>query len=272
MEELQLFENSQFGRIRVIEVNSQPYFVGLDVANALGYVKPRNAISQHVDNEDALKQGVPDNQGLIQETTLINESGVYALVFGSKLPTAKAFKRWVTSEILPSIRKTGSYSIQHQIPQSFSEALMLAAKQAKQIEEQQRQIDHKNGEISTLRSENAELQVQSEYARVILQNKSTALVTQIAQDYGMSAVKFNAMLRDMGIQRKVRSQWILTAPYIGKGYVQSSSFGFNHSDGTPDVSMTTEWTQRGRLFLYTELKRHGVLPLIESQAIIKFKN
>lgn len=159
-----------------------------------------------------------------------------------------------------------------QIPQSFSEALLLAAKQAKQIEEQQRQIDHKNGEISTLRSENAELQVQSQYARVILQNKSTALVTQIAQDYGMSAVKFNAMLRDMGIQRKVRSQWILTAPYIGKGYVQSSSFGFNHSDGTPDVSMTTEWTQRGRLFLYAELKRHGVLPLIESQAIIKFKN
>lgn len=110
MSEIQIFNNPQFGQIRTLEVNNQPYFVGNDVALALGYAKPRNAISQHVDNEDALKQGVPDNQGFIQETTLINESGVYALIFGSKLPKAKAFKRWVTSEVLPSIRKTGSYS------------------------------------------------------------------------------------------------------------------------------------------------------------------
>lgn len=110
MSEVQIFNNPQFGQIRTLEVNNQPYFVGNDVALVLGYAKPRNAISQHVDNEDALKQGVPDNQGFIQETTLINESGVYALIFGSKLPKAKAFKRWVTSEVLPSIRKTGSYS------------------------------------------------------------------------------------------------------------------------------------------------------------------
>lgn len=110
MSEVQIFNKPQFGQIRTLEVNNQPYFVGNDVALALGYAKPRNAISQHVDNEDALKQGVPDNQGFIQETTLINESGVYALIFGSKLPKAKAFKRWVTSEVLPSIRKTGSYS------------------------------------------------------------------------------------------------------------------------------------------------------------------
>lgn len=85
--------------------------MGKDVAASLGYTKTRNAISQHVDNEDALKQGVPDNQGFIQETILINESGMYALIFGSKLPTAKAFKRWVTNEVLPSIRRTGGYSV-----------------------------------------------------------------------------------------------------------------------------------------------------------------
>ena len=106
---VQIFSNPQFGNVRTLEINNAPYFVGNDVATCLGYAKPRNAISQHVDNEDALKWGVPDNQGFIQETVVINESGVYSLVFGSKLPTAKDFKRWVTKEVLPSIRKTGGY-------------------------------------------------------------------------------------------------------------------------------------------------------------------
>ena len=84
MNTLQIFNNQQFGQIRVVDVNTIPYFVGRDVAFALGYAKPENAISQHVDKEDTLKQGIPDNQGFIQTTTLINESGVYSLVFGSK--------------------------------------------------------------------------------------------------------------------------------------------------------------------------------------------
>lgn len=108
---LQEFQNSQFGTVRTVQVDNQPYFVGRDVAIALGYAKPENALSQHVDNEDTLKQGIPDRQGVIQKTTLINESGLYALVFGSKLPSAKQFKRWVTSEVLPTIRRTGGYGM-----------------------------------------------------------------------------------------------------------------------------------------------------------------
>jgi prophage antirepressor-like protein len=111
MNELVNFKNEDFGEIRTMLVDGVPYFVGRDVALALGYAKPRNAILQHVDNEDALKQGIPDSQGLIQQTTLINESGVYSLIFSSKLETAKSFKKWVTSEVLPSIRKSGSYSV-----------------------------------------------------------------------------------------------------------------------------------------------------------------
>jgi prophage antirepressor-like protein len=111
MNELVNFKNEDFGEIRTMLVDGVPYFVGRDVALALGYAKPRNAILQHVDNEDALKQGIPDSQGFIQQTTLINESGVYSLIFGSKLETAKSFKKWVTSEVLPSIRKSGSYSV-----------------------------------------------------------------------------------------------------------------------------------------------------------------
>lgn len=106
---LQEFQNSQFGTVRTVQVDNQPYFVGRDVAIALGYAKPENALSQHVDNEDTLKQGIPDRQGFIQKTILVNESGLYALVFGSKLPSAKQFKRWVTSEVLPTIRRTGGY-------------------------------------------------------------------------------------------------------------------------------------------------------------------
>lgn len=108
MNEVKIFNSPQFGEIRTIEVSGQPYFVGNDVALALGYEKPRNAIANHVDSDDALKRGILSDGG-VQQTTLINESGLYSLIFGSKLPTAKAFKKWVTSEVLPSIRKTGSY-------------------------------------------------------------------------------------------------------------------------------------------------------------------
>lgn len=107
MSELKIFKNEEFGEVRTMLVNGEPYFVGKDVASVLGYSNTRNAILQHVDSEDDLKQGVPDSQGFTQQTTLINESGLYSLIFGSKLESAKSFKRWVTSEVLPAIRKTG---------------------------------------------------------------------------------------------------------------------------------------------------------------------
>jgi prophage antirepressor-like protein len=100
---IQIFENPAFGKVRVVMVNEIPYFVGNDIAKALGYVAPRNAVAQHVDEWDALKQCYPDNQGVMQETTIISEAGVYALIFGSKLPKAKEFKKWVCGEVLPAI-------------------------------------------------------------------------------------------------------------------------------------------------------------------------
>lgn len=108
---LTIFKNKRFGELRTTEINGEIWFVGKDVAEALGYSKPRNAIAEHVDEDDALKQGVTDSLGRIQQTTIINESGVYSLIFSSKLSSAKEFKHWVTSEVLPSIRKTGSYNI-----------------------------------------------------------------------------------------------------------------------------------------------------------------
>ena len=111
MNELKIFENPEFGKVRTIEIDGEPYFVGKDVAIILGYAKPENALTTHVDRDDTLKQGVTDNLGRTQNTTLINESGLYSLILSSKLPKAKEFKRWVTSEVLPSLRKHGVYAV-----------------------------------------------------------------------------------------------------------------------------------------------------------------
>ena len=109
MEEIKIFNSEEFGDIRTVTIDKEPWFVGKDVATALGYVKPLTALSTHVEKDDSLKQGITDSLGREQETIFINESGLYALIFGSKLDSAKRFKRWVTSEVLPAIRKTGSY-------------------------------------------------------------------------------------------------------------------------------------------------------------------
>ncbi len=109
--DLQIFNNPEFGQIRTVSIDGDPWFVGKDVAVALGYEKPRNAITAHVDEDDALKWGVTDSLGRSQDTTIINESGLYALIFGSRLESAKRFKHWVTSEVLPALRKTGHYEM-----------------------------------------------------------------------------------------------------------------------------------------------------------------
>lgn len=106
---MQIFKNKDLGSIRTLIIEDEPWFVGKDVAEILGYAKPLNAITTHVDKDDSLKQGLIDNLGRTQQTIFINESGLYSLILSSKLPSAKSFKHWVTSEILPTIRKTGGY-------------------------------------------------------------------------------------------------------------------------------------------------------------------
>lgn len=109
MQEMQIFNNPDFGQVRTITINGEPWFVGNDCAKALGYVKPKGAIQNHVDSDDKQMAPIQDPRGNIG-MMVINESGLYSLIFGSKLETAKEFKHWVTSEVLPSIRKTGSYT------------------------------------------------------------------------------------------------------------------------------------------------------------------
>lgn len=109
MNDLQIFENPEFGQVRTVEIDGTPWLVGKDVATALGYAKPQNAISRHVDSEDQKVAPIQGTPGGEQEMLIINESGLYSLILSSKMPKAKAFKRWVTSEVLPAIRKHGAY-------------------------------------------------------------------------------------------------------------------------------------------------------------------
>lgn len=142
------------------------------------------------------------------------------------------------------------------IPGSFSQALMLAAKQQEQIEEQLKQI-------SVMSTEIVEMKKKTDYLEIILNSKETVTITQIAQDYGMTAKSFNRLLEELKIRRKVNGQWILYSPYITQGYVHSKSVPIMHKDGSRNSVLNTEWRQKGRIFLYEKLKKAGVLPLIE---------
>ena len=255
MKNLTIFKNKEFGQIRTCVVDGETYFVGKDVSDALGYVNPTKAVKIHVDVEDRIMSEMDTIQGK-RQTTLINESGLYSLILSSKLESAKRFKRWVTSEVLPQIRKNGRYELEQ-----HNEQLV---KYNKQLSKQTRILACRNALLEEITQQQKPL---TDYARTILSSTQTVTVTQIAQDYGISALKFNQMLKDFRIQHKLGGQWILYTPYLQKGYVQGFSSYFVKPDGEVKVKVHTRWTQSGRLFLYEELKKAGILPLIEKNNV-----
>lgn len=232
-----VFKSKEFGQIRTCTVKGETYFVGKDVASALGYKNTMDALMRHVDEEDKQTSGFT-MAGQQYKMIVINESGLYSLILSSKLESARRFKRWVTSEVLPQIRKNGRY----------------------ELEQQNRVLESRNALLEEITVQQKPL---TDYARIILSSTQTVTITQIAQDYGMTPVGMNQLLFKLHIQHKVGGQWILYIPYLNKGYVQSFSSYFVKSDGEVQVKLHTRWTQSGRLFLYEELKKAGVLPLIE---------
>ena len=257
MNDLTVFENPEFGSIRTVELEGEPWLVGKDVAEALGYTNPRKALDDHVDTEDKMQgDGVTirDSIGREQHPTIINESGLYSLVLSSKLPTARKFRRWVTSEVLPSIRKTGGYNL----PKDYPSALRaLADAEEKRLallaeNEAQRQVI-------------ADFEPVKQYVDTILQSKDAVTTTQIAADYGMSAKELNRILFQEGVQHKVNGQWILYKKYTGKGLTVSRTIHFLHSDGRPDTKMNTCWTQKGRMMIHNILTGRGIVALMDRE-------
>lgn len=265
--ELQIFKNEKFGQVRMVVIEEQPLFLGNDVANILGYKRPGDAIKQHIDEEDqktltykafgdlepSLWQGND-----FSNKTFITESGVYALIFGSELPQAKQFKRWVTSEVLPTIRKHGMYAIDNLLDNpDMAIAAFQKLKEERQLRLQaQEEVAQKNQMIQ-------ELQPKATYYDLILQSESLVAISVIAKDYGMSAKKLNNLLHELKVQFKQGSTWLLYQKYADKGYTQSKT----HTIDAERSRMHTYWTQKGRLFIYDLLKnKKGILPKIEQEA------
>ena len=257
MQELKIFENSEFGAVRALEVDGAPWFVGKDVAEVLGYTDPNKALAMHVDDDDKLNDKTASSLGQ-RGGWLINESGLYSLVLSSKLPGAKAFKRWVTSEVLPSIRKHGLYAIDEIIA---NPDMAIAALQALKEEREKRLAAELDKAVLT--QQVAELRPKASYYDLILQCASLLSVTEISKDYGMSAKAFNKKLHELHIQYQQSGVWFLYAEYQDGGYTQTKTQNYCRSDGSQGARTHMYWTQKGRLFLYERLKAEDILPMIE---------
>ncbi|MGR8829740.1 phage antirepressor [Leuconostoc citreum] len=261
MNEIQVF-NFETNDVRTVVINSEAWFVGKDVADALGYTKSRNALTKHVDEDDALKRGVTDNLGRLQETTLINESGVYSLIFGSKLENAKRFKKWVTSEVLPAIRKHGAYMTDKTIEDVLTnpDTIIRLATDLKNEQQAKLALQQEN---SVLLQQNNEMKPKADYTDLVLSNKALVNITFIAKDYGMSGLAMNKLLHQLGVQYNQSGVWLLYAKHQKKGWTQSETKEVERKDGTNKLVMNTKWTQKGRLGLYNLLRANGYLPVIE---------
>ena len=261
------FENSQ---VRVVEIESEPWFVGKDVATVLGYSNHNKALKDHVDQEDK-KDGVTirDSIGRNQQAVAINESGLYSLILSSKLPSAKKFKHWVTSEVLPSIRKHGAYATPETIESILSDPdngikLLQALKDERSQKEQALLEASKEREARAIVEQKlSEAKPKLDYVDQILASKKTILTTHLATDYGCSAVAFNRRLCDKKIQRKLRDTYVLYSQYQGHGWTHTFARAIKTNHGQ-EIKEQMEWTQKGNIGLYELLKdRFGLLPEIE---------
>lgn len=261
MNEVQIFEHEMFGTVRTVKVNGKILFCGKDVASALGYNNPTKAVTAHC--KGVSKVGIPTKGGK-QNLNFISEGDIYRLVVSSKLPEAEKFESWVFDEVIPQIKETGGY-----IPMATAQTTPMSDEEimARALMIAQKTIEIKNQELVTANNTIQELKPKADYTDLVLQSKSLLNVTQIAQDYGMSAVAFNRLLEELDIQYRDKrtGQWILKAKYKKLGWVGSTSTNITRSDGTPDVAVHTKWTQTGRLGLYEILKKNGHIPVMELQ-------
>lgn len=231
---VKVFENEQFGQMRTTVRDDTIWFVGKDVARALGYEKPTDAVRKKVDGDDRGVSKIETPSGT-QEMTIINESGLYSLVLSSKLPTAKAFKRWITSEVIPSIRKTGGY-IMGQEEMSDIELLSRAVLVA------QNQIAQRDSRI-------AEMEPVVDFAQRCLLAEGAVTTTSIAKNYGLSATKLNQLLKGLGVQYKVGNQWVLYSQYQDCGYTETRRTPIQKKDGEVVLVSETLWTPKGIEFI-----------------------
>lgn len=272
MNQLQIFQNNTFGQVRVVEQKGEPWFVAKDVCDVFA-VTNRNRLMQELDNDEKGYTQM-DTPGGKQSIAIVNEAGLYQLLFSLQPNKAKArgigeeeiqrrinqlkeFKRWVTHEVIPSIRKHGAYltdDVAKQVVQDPSFLIQIA--QALQEEKAKRQ--EAEAMVAYQEQQIAEFKPVKDYVDQILSSTSTMTITQIAADYDLTAVQLNKILHEAGLQRKVGDQWILYKRHMSKGYTKSETFTFKRSDGRDDAKINTKWTQKGRLKIHEILTKRGI--------------
>ena len=261
MNELKIFENPEFGKIRTIEEDGKVLFCGKDVAAALGYKNTRDAINRHckgVVKRDWVSHTTNQHKTTTEQTVemaFIPEGDIYRLAAKSELPGADRFESWIFDEVLPAIRKTGTYSM----PKDYPSALRALADSVEKVLILEVENEKQKQAI-------AEFQPIRQYVDTILESEGTLATSQIAADYGISARQLNKILHDEGIQHNVNGQWILYRKHMGLGYTKSKTIQFVHSDGRPDTKLHTQWTQKGRLMIHEILKRRGIMAVMDKGA------
>ena len=237
MNKIQIFQNVEFGAIRTMS-NEQGdvLFCAKDVCNALGYKKPLLAIAQHVEKDEAAKHSLTDSLGRKQQAIFINESGLYSLILCSKLESAKRFKRWVTGEVLPAIRKQGGYMV---AKQGESEKEIMA----RALEIVRSTIQRRDEEI-------ARLQPKALYTDQVLDSITCITTTQLAKELGMTAQELNRRLCEMRIQYWQSGQYMLYAEYARQGLAKSRTHKRTFKHGIVSTDTYLVWTERGRNFIH----------------------
>lgn len=258
MEQIQIFNSPEFGVVRTIEgADGEPMFCLVDVCNALEL--DASQVVKRLQDGVVSIHPISDSLGREQRANFINEDGLYDVILDSRKKKARMFRKWVTSEVLPSIRKRGVYATPVTVdmmiadPDFAIELLTNLKEERNRRMEVEKQVTELTDKVNTLAPKAA-------YYDSILASPDSVVVTQIAKDYGMSPQEFNKRLNVLGIQYKVNGQWVLYAKYQGEGYTDSYTGIKRNSNGT---WMSTVWTQRGRLFLYTMLKEWDILPVVE---------
>lgn len=258
MDEIKIFENTEFGNIQTVEENGKVLFCGNDVGKALGYAKPANAIVAHCKGVTVLM--TPTNGG-VQPVKFITEGDVYRLITHSKLPTAEKFEKWVFDDVLPSIRKTGMYATDELLNNPD-----LAIKAFTALKEEREKTKALTETVAIQQQQILELKPKASYYDVVLNCKDLLSTTEIAKDYGKSARWLNELLHELKVQFKQGNKiWLLYQKYANKGYTSTKTQTYNGNDGEVHTKVHTYWTQKGRLFIYELLKAKDILPLIEQE-------
>ena len=237
MNEIQIFQNQEFGAIRTMSnEQGEVMFCAKDVCDALGYKKTQLAIVKHVDKDDAAKRSTVDSLGRKNIALFINESGLYSLILSSKLESARRFKHWVTSEVLPSIRKQGGYMVAR--PDETDEEVLARALQIMKAA-----VKRRDEEI-------ARLKPRANYADSVLDAINCITTTQLAKELGMTAQELNRRLCEMRIQYWQSGQYMLYADYARMGLAKTRTRKHVLKHGMVLTEMYLVWTERGRDFIH----------------------